>query len=206
MSSSAPITVSVTRRVPPDRAREAQAWAKSGQELLTGMPGYLGSGWIRPDPASDHWHMLYRFQDAATLTAWEASAERAWWVASAAGIAEDARSERRTGIEGWFDTPSDVVVADAPPPAPPRWKQMVSIFLVFYPLSLAIQFFGAPLIGGLELWLRVLITVVIATPLMTYLLLPLVTRALRPWLLGSGVRRRGASAGPGGRSRTTRQR
>jgi antibiotic biosynthesis monooxygenase (ABM) superfamily enzyme len=184
-----PITVSITRRVPAARAREAQAWAKSGQELLTGMAGYLGSGWIRPDPASEDWHMLYRFQDGETLAAWERSAERAWWVASAAGIAEDARTERRTGIEGWFDAPSEVVVADAAPPAPPRWKQMVSIFIVFYPLSLALQFFAAPFTGGLPLWLRVFITVVVATPLMTYVLLPLVTRALRPWLLrGRGPR------------------
>jgi antibiotic biosynthesis monooxygenase (ABM) superfamily enzyme len=189
MSAVQPITVSITRRVPPERAREAQAWAKSGQELLSGMPGYLGSGWIRPDPDSEHWHMLYRFQDDGTLAAWERSAERAWWVASAAGIAQDARVERRTGIEGWFDDPKEVVVADAPPPAPPRWKQMVSIFLVFYPLSLGIQFVAAPVIGPLALWLRVLITVVIATPLMTYLLLPLVTRLLRPWLLRGAVRR-----------------
>jgi hypothetical protein len=188
MSVAEPITVSITRRVPPARAREAQAWAKSGQDLLSGMAGYLGSGWIRPDPGSEDWHMLYRFQDGESLATWERSAERAWWVASAAGIAEDARTERRTGIEGWFDSPSEVVVADAPPPAPPRWKQMVSIFVVFYPLSLALQFVAAPFVGALPLWLRVLITVVIATPLMTYLLLPLVTRALRPWLLASPVR------------------
>jgi antibiotic biosynthesis monooxygenase (ABM) superfamily enzyme len=65
---------------------------------------------------------------------------------------------------------------------------MVSIFLVFYPLSLALQFLAAPFTGSLPLWLRVFITVVVATPLMTYLLLPLVTRALRPWLLRGRVR------------------
>jgi antibiotic biosynthesis monooxygenase (ABM) superfamily enzyme len=201
---SQPITVSITRRVPSVRAREAQAWAKSGQDLLSGMPGYLGSGWIRPDPESEDWHMLYRFQDSGTLEAWEASAERAWWVASAAGIAEDSRSERRTGIEGWFDTPSEVTVADAPSPPPPRWKQMVSIFVVFYPLSLVLQLLAAPVLGSVPLWLRVLVTTAIATPLMTYLLLPLVTRALRPWL--TAVRTRPATAAPAGRSRTTPRR
>jgi antibiotic biosynthesis monooxygenase (ABM) superfamily enzyme len=185
MSVAEPITVSITRRVPPDRAREAQAWAKSGQDLLSGMPGYLGSGWIRPDPGSEDWHMLYRFQDGETLASWEGSAERSWWVASAAGIAEDARSERRTGIEGWFDDPKEVVVADAAPAAPPRWKQMISIFIVFYPLSLVLQLLALPTIGGAPIWLRVLVTTAVATPLMTYFLLPLVTRALRPWLLRS---------------------
>ena len=182
-ATTEPITVSILRRVPAVRAREAQAWARSGQDLLAATPGYLGSGWIRPDPDSEDWHMLYRFQDAATLAAWEASAERAWWVASAVGIAADERTERRTGIEGWFDAPSLVTVTDAPPPAPPRWKQMVSIFIVFYPLSLGLQLALGGITAGWPLWLRVFVTVLIATPLMTYLLLPLVTRALRPWLL-----------------------
>jgi uncharacterized protein len=190
MSTTSPITVSITRRVPAARSREAQAWAKSGQDLAAGMAGYLGSGWIRPDPGSEEWHMLYRFQDAATLAAWESSAERSWWLASAVGIVEDARSERRTGIEGWFDAPSEVVVADAVPPAPPRWKQMVSIFVVFYPLSLVVQALLGPVLAPVDLWLRVLATVVVATPLMTYVLLPLVTRALRPWLLGGRVKSR----------------
>ena len=177
-----PITVSITRQVPPERAREAVAWLKSGQDLLSDMPGYLGSGWIRPDPGSADWHMLYRFADGATLAAWEASGERAWWVASAVGIAVDARTERRTGIEGWFDAPRDVTVIDATPLPPPRWKQMVSIFLVFYPLSLAAQAAFSPLLKDWPLALRVLVIVVVSTPVMTYLLLPLVTRALRPWL------------------------
>lgn len=190
MTVAQPITVSITRRVPPARAREAQAWLRSGQDLVASMPGYLGSGWIRSGVHGEDWHVLYRFQDAPSLEAWETSSERAWWVASAAGIAEDSRVERRTGIEGWFDVPATVEVADPPPPAPPRWKQMVSIFIVFYPLSLTLQFFTAPVTAPLELWLRVGITTVIATPLMTYLLLPLVTRALRPWLLRGRVRSR----------------
>ena len=190
MSSAVPVTVSITRRVPPDRAKEAQAWLRSGQDLVAAMPGYLGSGWIRSDLDGEEWHMLYRFQDGESLAAWEASSEREWWVASAVGIAEDARSERRTGIEGWFDSPAEVTVAAATRPAPPRWKQMISIFIVFYPLSLTIQLVLGPVLADLALWLRVLVIVVIASPLMTYVLLPLVTRALRPWLLRGAPRSR----------------
>ena len=130
--------------------------------------------------------MLFRFADAESLAAWEASPERAWWVASAHGLVEDSHMERRTGIEGWFDEPSSVEVIDPGaariPVAPPRWKQMVSIFVVFYPLSLGANALWGTLLVGWPLWLRVLISVVTVTPIMTYLALPLVTRALRPWL------------------------
>jgi antibiotic biosynthesis monooxygenase (ABM) superfamily enzyme len=180
--TSEPITVAITRHVDPERAQEVAAWARAGEEQLRARPGYLGNGWIRPDPASADWHMLFRFADAESLAAWERSPERAWWIASAQGLVEDARQERRTGIEGWFDAPSDVTVIPAAPPAPPRWKQMVAIFLVFYPLSLGANALLGWLIPDWPLALRVFVAVVLVTPVMTYAALPLVTRALRPWL------------------------
>lgn len=180
---SEPITISITRTVDPSRAKEVAAWARAGQDLIAATPGYLGSGWIRPDPNSPEWHMLFRFADEASLRAWQESPEREWWVASAQGLVADAHAERRTGIEGWFDEPASVEVIAAAPPAPPRWKQMVAIFLVFYPLSLAANATLGALIPDWPLWLRVLLAVVVVTPIMTYAALPLVTRALRPWLL-----------------------
>ncbi|THG28819.1 antibiotic biosynthesis monooxygenase [Naasia lichenicola] len=182
MQQAEPITISIVRRVDPDRSKEAAAWARAGQELMSAQPGYLGSGWVRPDVDSPDWHMLYRFADGESLAAWERSGEREWWVASAVGIAEDAHSERRTGIEGWFDEPATVEVSPSRPAIPPRWKQMVSIVLVFYPLSLLAQLFLAPLTVDWPLALRVLLTVAVLSPVMTYLALPLVTRLLRPWL------------------------
>jgi antibiotic biosynthesis monooxygenase (ABM) superfamily enzyme len=180
-----PITVSVTRIVDPERAKEVAAWARAGQDLLSASPGYLGSGWVRPDPNSPEWHMLFRFADAASLAAWEASPERAWWVASALGMVEHSPEERRTGIEGWFDTPASVEVIAPSVAVPPRWKQMVAIFLVFYPLSVLANWALGPLTAQWPIPLRVLLIVVLVTPVMTYLALPLVTRALRPWLTGA---------------------
>lgn len=180
-----PITIAITRTVDPHRAREVAAWARAGQDLMSTTPGYLGSGWVRPDPESADWHMLFRFADAASLAAWQNSPERAWWFASAQGLVEDAREEHRTGIEGWFDEPASVEVVGSPSatPAPPRWKQMIAIFVVFYPLSLGANALFGALFPELVLPLRVLIAVVVVTPIMTYLALPFVTRLLRPWLL-----------------------
>ncbi len=180
--TSSPITVAVTRTVSPDRAREAAAWARSGQDLISSYPGYLGSGWVRPDPHSNEWHMLFRFADAASLGAWENSPERAWWVSTGQGLVEHGDYELRTGIEGWFDEPTSVEVIAPTSVVPPRWKQMVAIFFVFYPLSLAANYGLAPLLGAWPIWARALASVVLISPVMTYLALPFITRALRPWL------------------------
>ena len=73
----------------------------------------------------------------------------------------------------------------AAPSAPPRWKQLISIFIVFFPLSLLANWALGPLTHDWPLVFRVLLTVALVSPVMTYFAMPLVTRALRPWLMRS---------------------
>jgi len=177
-----PVTVSVARTVQPGRTRQASAWAHAGQELAREWPGYLGSGWVRSAADSDEWHMLYRFANADLLNDWEQSDERRWWIDSAADLVEVTQIERRTGIEGWFAQPGDVRLSVPETVVPPRWKQMVSIFLPFFPLSLLANFLLHPLTQEWPLVFQVLLATCLLTPLMTYIFLPVTTRLLGPWL------------------------
>ncbi|MGC5172320.1 antibiotic biosynthesis monooxygenase [Microbacterium sp. DT81.1] len=70
------------------------------------------------------------------------------------------------------------------PAAPPRWKQAVTIWLGFFPTNLlALWLLGfIPGFAELPLVVRVLSTTILLTPVMTYVVLPWVTRRLRPWL------------------------
>ena len=175
-----PVTVSSTRRVDPGRLAEVTHWVQAGVNLANTYEGFLGSGWVRAAADSHEWHMLYRFADEASLDAWEASDARAEWLYEGRELVEVSRVERRTGIEGWFDEPQPGV-----PAAPPRWKQAVTIWLGFFPLSLAFTYATFYLVPGWhQLWplATVLITTLCLTPTMTYVLLPLVTRLLHPWL------------------------
>ena len=70
----------------------------------------------------------------------------------------------------------------APPPAPRRWKQAVTIWLGFFPVSLVAAYLLMPYLEGLNPALRTLISTLVLTPIMTYLVLPRVTRLLQPWL------------------------
>jgi antibiotic biosynthesis monooxygenase (ABM) superfamily enzyme len=187
-TSEDPITVAIERRVDADRQAEALAWVQTGTSLASRMPGYLGSGWVRANGSSSLWYTLYRFADAGSLAAWESSAERHWWLRSGEEFVHDARVERRTGIEGWFDVPASSLL-DRPeepgaPAAPPRWKQAVTIWLGFFPTNLVFTLLVSllPVWGAVPLALRVLITTLVLTPVMTYLVLPFVTVRLRPWL------------------------
>lgn len=183
---SVPVTVSITRHLDPAHAAEMIAWVQAGLSLAERFDGFLGAGWIRPREDSDEWHMLYRFASPDHLAVWEASPQRAWWLAAAQGRIPASRVERRTGIEGWFDEPRSRDVEDpAPaPPAPPRWKQACVIFLVFYPLSVLVNWLAGQYVADVPLALRVLLSVLVMTPVMTYLALPWITRRLQWWLRG----------------------
>lgn len=203
-----PITVAIERRIDPSRAVEATGWMQDGTDLATGFAGFLGSGWVRAGEGSDLWYMLYRFRDIPTLEAWEESPQRSGWLESGRAFASEVRVERRTGIEGWFDAPfathvetrhvgghSDDFAAAAPtgpvqqpiPAAPPRWKQAVAIWLGFFPTNLLASWLLGFVPGFAEspLVVRVLFATLLLTPVMTYFVLPWVTRMLRPWLLRS---------------------
>ena len=180
---TAPVTVSVTRHVDPSRTSEMLAWVQAGTSLAEKFDGFLGSGWVRPSADSADWHMLYRFADAESLAAWDASPQREWWLEAAQGSVEERSRERRTGIEGWFDEPTSVESLSPAPKPPPRWKQMVIIFMGFFPLSLAVNYaVGHTALADWPLVLRVFATILVMTPLMTYAVLPWITRRMSWWL------------------------
>jgi len=183
---SLPVTVSITRHVDPAHADEMTAWVHAGTALAERFPGFLGAGWVRPSTTSDEWHMLYRFDGEESLAGWEASSQRAWWRGSAQGLVGESRKELRTGIEGWFDRPHEHDVEDLRPatPAPPRWKQAVMIWFAFFPLSLAVTLLLGATVPELATAPRVLLSTVVMTPVMTYLVLPWLTRNLEWWLYG----------------------
>ena len=181
-----PVTVAVSRHIDAEHADQMLAWIRAGFTLAERFPGFLGAGWVRDSTTSDDWHTLYRFDSPASLADWEASEQRAWWLRSAQGLVEESRKERRTGIEGWFDEPHDADVEDLRPreQAPPRWKQMVMIWFAFFPLSLLSSWVFGQVAPDLDLLPRVLLTTVVMTPLMVYLVLPQLTRRLEWWLHG----------------------
>ncbi|WIE54376.1 antibiotic biosynthesis monooxygenase [Curtobacterium sp. MCBD17_003] len=177
-----PVTVSITRLVEPARIPEVTRWVQSGVNLANRYPGFLGSGWVRSHATSREWHMLYRFADHTTLATWENSDDRLRWLDEGRDLVVESRVEKRTGIEGWFDVPRDAP-SDS---APPRWKQAVSIWLGFFPVNLV---FTLLVTAFVPFWPtfptvpKVLLTTLVLTPVMTFWVLPFVTRLIRPWLL-----------------------
>ena len=187
LTLAVPVTVAIARRVDPARPSEMVAWMRAGTALAEAFPGFLGAGWVQSGPGSPEWHMLYRFADAETLHRWEESPQRP------GGSVRRRASSSTPGSSGVPGSRAGSTLrlstrwtrsSRSPAATPPRWKQAVTIWLAFFPLSLSATLLTSRFLDAVPLAARVLLMTLCLTPLMTYLVLPRITRALHWWLHG----------------------
>ena len=173
-----PVTVTVARHVAAGREREFEDWYDGIIAAAGRFPGFLGAGVLRPHTAGGDWHVVYRFADPAALQRWETSQERAGWLRKAEDLAQDTRVSHVTGLETWFSLPGRTA------PAPPRWKMFFVTLLAIVPLVLLMNLTVLPLLGGWPLIARTLVFSGTLTGLMTWVVMPRLTRLFRRFLYG----------------------
>jgi antibiotic biosynthesis monooxygenase (ABM) superfamily enzyme len=184
MSTAAePVTVVITRRVKAGRTADYEAWLQQLQHDARDLPGYLGVTTQRPAPGAplDYVSVL-RFDSLASLQAFERSEMRARALAQVTEFVEgDAAWRRLTGLEFWFTPPPGTVV-----PQPSRARMALVMIAVVFTLVLVI---GTAVNAAFALLpfdtpypLRLLFTITIEVLLMTYWLMPLITRRLAHWI------------------------
>ncbi|MCQ4307141.1 antibiotic biosynthesis monooxygenase [Pseudomonas stutzeri] len=175
--STEPVTLMVARRVRDGRYHDLLAWLHEGELLAADFPGYLGSGVLAPPPDDDEFQIVFRFANEQTLDSWEHSASRRAWLQRGGELFAQPHERRARGIDAWFGSNDSAL--------PPRWKQSVAIWLAFFPVSLLFNMLFGGMLSELSLVMRILLSTLALTPLMTYLFIPLSTRLLAPWLRAS---------------------
>ena len=183
-------TVVIVRRVKPGCEAEFVAWTEGFTAALASFPGCVQCRALPPVPgAQPEWVFVFAFQTPQDLRAWIGSEVRRDWLARADALVERyGQAQVSSGIEQLFSLlPPDV----APPP--PVWKVAVTVLLGLYPASVLNQAFLAPLLQPLPLPVRALVSTVVVVAVMTWGVMPLVTRLLKPWLYPST--RRGSLRG-----------
>jgi len=174
-----PVTVLYSRRVKPGREADFEAWARGIVAAARQFPGHLGAS-VLDAPGSREYHILFTFADRRSLRAWLDSDERRRWLVRVGELLEADRGlQQLTGLETWFKLPGSNVPTMTPPP---RWKMWLVSLVAVYPLVLAFQVLVVPRMARLPLPLRALVFPLVLLTLMTFVVMPMVTRALRRWL------------------------
>lgn len=180
MPSEGPVTYIIKRRVKPAHQAEFETWLAGINQAALIFEGHLAVNVIRPpDPARAEYVIIWRFDSYANLKKWEDSPVRREWLDRSWHLTEgDPEIQKLTGLEFWFTPPPNTKAA-----APPlKYKVAIVVMLALYPLLLALNLILGPLLEPLPGPIHTLITVTAAVLIMTFFLMPLMTRLLARWL------------------------
>ena len=174
---AAPVTLVISRRVNPGSEAAYEAWARDLQAASRGFPGYRGLGVLRPPPGVGEYTFVLRFDSSTAARAWDAEVRRVWLPRMPSDAITGDAAMHEEGVEFWFSAPG----AGAAGGQPERWKMalvlsfVVALLIVLLtPLSRAM--------AGWPLALRALVIGAIQVLLMTYVVMPRVSRWVARWV------------------------
>jgi antibiotic biosynthesis monooxygenase (ABM) superfamily enzyme len=173
------VTTTVTRRVRPGHEASYEQILEEIISSASEFPGHLGVEVFRPPSGTGgEYRTVYRFDTSEHLRAWLDSDERAHWLERARPhLIGPIRTSFITGLESWFTLPGDPGLRPPPP-----YKMALVTWLTIFPLITAIVAITGPLLEDLPLAARLAITTALTVPIMTWVVMPRVTRLLRGWL------------------------
>lgn len=160
----------------PGREVDFEQWSAELTRASERFPGYLGSGLLRPSHVGQPWHVVFRFDSAEHLAAWEASPARAELLAAGEELMKTTSVHRVSGLETWFELPGRTA------PAPPKWKMFAVSVTAIYSLHLLLTAALGPLVGSWPVPLRTALVAGSVTASMTWLVMPQLARLLQTWL------------------------
>jgi uncharacterized protein len=181
-----PVTTTVTRRVKPGHEPFYESFLEGIIADAARFPGHLGVEVFRPAAASTgEYRVVYRFDTSEHLDAWLHSDERAAWLERAEPhVVGPMRMQVLTGLETWFTLPDRPGI-----PPPPPYKMALLTWVTIFPLITIVVIVLEPLLERLALVPRLAVTTAVTVPIMTWLVMPRVTRLLRGWLYPDGLER-----------------
>ena len=186
-SEEGPVTLVVTRRAKAGKTEEFERWLDDIIHEAMKFEGHLGVNIIRPpNLSSPEYVIILRFDNFENLAKWENSEIRKKWIESGKDVLEGkAKVEKQTGLEFWFTPVIDNVstAIEERQQQPPRYKMAIVVTGIIFILSSILIPQVEQATVGLPILLSTFVGVAIMVLLMTYVVMPSVTRLLRPWLL-----------------------
>jgi len=178
-SAAEPVSVIISRKVRAGSEAAFEATVKDWIPKATAFPGHLGVSMLRPPPGGKEYGAILKFRSQAD---WEAFQHWPDYLQFLAGVEPMLESvpdvQSLSGLESWF-TPLGAQVTRVPP----RWKQFAVTWLGVCVMGLALAYLYAPLTAGLPWAVSFLIGNAIAVSGLTWVVMPALSWAFRPWLL-----------------------
>src|SRR6266850_8617442 len=179
MSASEPVTVSITRTVKPGCEVKFERALHEFVQRSLHLPGQLGVHVMRPAPGSPsrEYGIIRKFSNRGALAAFRTTPEYLEWNLLAIELTEGSgRVEELCGLESWFTFPGE------PMQRLPKWKMAIATFLGVFPVATILNLTIGPAIRSLSFLVANAVFNACIVALLTWVVMPLITRALHGWL------------------------
>lgn len=178
------VTAVISHEVRPEREQDFVRWQEKAVAAQRKFPGFTGSELFRPvEGVQDRWVVVFRFDTRQHLDDWLGSAVRERLLDEGRDffVSYDVR-KIGSAFGSWFGFD-----ADAERGVPPDWKQAMVVLLALYPTVTVLNLTVAPWLKALGApgYLGLFISNVLSVCILTWLLMPLLTRSLAFWLMPS---------------------
>ena len=172
-----PVKIVLERRARPGAGERLVDWIRRLVETARRSTGLEGSSVIAAGEGGAY-IILLRFEGQASLDRWNASEEVRRLLAEGESLAAaGVPAPPVSGFETWFQLPGL-----AAPTPPPRWKMALVTWLALVPLVLGV---GRVVPESLPVLLQVATGTAVPVVLLTWIIMPLLARALHGWLYAS---------------------
>ena len=176
-ATSRPIHVAITRRIKPGFEQEFQTALKEFIARSLADTGVHGAAMLVPPPGSHspEYGIIRSFASPAERDAFYASTLYLDWKKRVEPLSEGEPDTRELhGLEAFFRNNGS--------PPPPRWKMAVATYAGVLPVVMGLSLTIGPAVRPLSFVLNNAIFNACVVALLTWVVMPVISRALRGWL------------------------
>ena len=173
-----PAKIVMERRVHPGAEPGFRDWTARFVDSASRFPGHEGASVLSAH--GNLYFILLRFASGADLARWHESAEYVELMKEADSVSRPGEpSQVQSGLETWFTLP-DLPAPSAPPP---KWKMAALTWTCLLPMVIALSYLLAPF--ALPYLVNVALSTAIPVSMLTWVIMPRLTRRLYGWLYPS---------------------
>jgi uncharacterized protein len=183
-----PVKIVLERRARPGARESFERWVEELVAMAARSPALQGSSVLTT--GGGEYFVLLRFASQGDLERWQSSPEVVELLGRGDTLATAPdQPVVRTGLETWFTLPG----LPAPPTAPPKWKMALVTWLALLPQVIVLGFL---IPAELPLLVKVSLSTAIPVMMLTWVIMPRVTRLLYRWLYPASGQPPPAQAAP----------
>lgn len=172
-----PVKIVIERHVHPGGEAVFRAWAERYVAAARRCDGHQGASVLSPSIGGGAHLILLRFASQQHLEGWQRSTEATALLREADGLSDAGpASQVRSGLETWFTLPG----APMPSAPPAKWKMALMTWSALVPLVIGLPYLFAPL--HLPFLPNVMLSTGVTVALLTWMIMPRLTKGLYRWL------------------------